>query len=133
MRAPPHWSAPPLLGLVLALAGCGADPPFIAEAIAVISGAAIPVFHRTPADIAISVISGRDCSIVHLDTGRTYCTPREPPPEPPLFCTRSLGIPDCWADPSKLPGGIPREIADGPRELTPRQERDRTRAGFGLW
>ena len=70
--------------------------------------------------------------MVNLDKGERFCHPREKPPEPQVFCTRSLGVPDCWADPSKLPNN-PREIADGPRALTAEQERDRTKRWPGLW
>jgi hypothetical protein len=41
-------------------------------------------------------------------------------------------VPDCWKDPSKVPNN-PREIADGPRELTPDQEKQRTAGWPGLW
>jgi hypothetical protein len=68
-------------------------------------------------------VTARDCSAVRLDRGKSYCRPAEPPPEPPPYCTRSLGVADCWADPA----GHPRELGDGPRTLTPTQETDRTR------
>jgi hypothetical protein len=48
-----------------------------------------------------------------------------PPPGPQVFCTHSLGVADCWSEPEKLPNR-PRENADGPRSLTPEQERNRT-------
>jgi hypothetical protein len=112
----------------LLLAGCAPEGLGIAAGL---SAASIPVFHRTPVDMAVSAMTGRDCSVVNLDRGAHYCRPREQPPETPEFCTRSLGVPDCWRDPSKLVGH-PREIADGPRSLTPDQEADRTRLWFGL-
>jgi hypothetical protein len=121
--------APIAASLLLLLAGCGPDGLGIAAAV---SGASIPVFHRTPIDMAVSAASGRDCSVVNLDKGEHYCRPREQAPEPPVFCTRSLGVADCWEDPSKLPGH-PREIADGPRSLTRDQDQDRARRWFGLW
>ena len=93
---------------------------------------AITVLHRSPTDVLISAVVGRDCSSVHLDAGKPYCTPRERPPEEPLFCTGSLGVPDCWSEPSKLPNA-PREIADGPRSLTPEQEAERVKRWPGLW
>jgi len=124
--------APSVLILLPLLSGCGPHAPVVAGAMVVVSGASIPVFHRTPLDIVVSAATGRDCSVVNLDRGERYCLPRERPPETPEFCTRSLGVPDCWIDPAKLPGH-PREIADGPRALTAEQERERTRRGFGLW
>jgi hypothetical protein len=56
---------------------------------------------------------------------------QEPPPPLPKFCTRSLGVVDCWADPTAL-SNQPHEVADGPRVLTPLQEADRTKRWPGL-
>ena len=70
--------------------------------------------------------------MVRLDQGKSYCRPVEPPPEPPPYCTRSLGVADCWRDPASLPDHPP-EMADGPRTLTPAQEADRTRGWPSLW
>ena len=123
---------PLILVLSLLLAGCGPELPAVASVTAVVSGASIPVFHRTPIDMAVSAASGRDCSVVHLDRGEQYCRPKEQPPEQPSFCTRSLGVPDCWENPLKVPNN-PREIADGPRSLTPDQESNRTARWPGLW
>lgn len=134
MRASPLVIGMSLIGLssALLLAGCGPHAPVVAGAVLVVSGAGIPVFHRTPLDMVVSAASGRDCSIVHLDKGERYCHPKERPPEQPAFCTRSLGVVDCWEDPSLLPDR-PHEVAEGPRSLTPEQEADRTKWWPGLW
>jgi hypothetical protein len=115
--------------ILLLLAGCGPDA---VGAAALVSGASIVAFHRTPVDMAVSAATGRDCSAVYLDKGERYCRPKDQAPETPVFCTRSLGVADCWADPRKLPNH-PREIADGPRSLTQEQEADRTKRWPGLW
>jgi hypothetical protein len=86
----------------------------------------IPVFKRSPLDVIYSGLTGRDCSIVRLDEGKTYCRPVDPPPEAPVFCTHSLARVDCWADPASLPGR-PTPVADGPTALTPAQEANRVR------
>jgi hypothetical protein len=114
------------------LSGCGPAAPLAEVGVGVVSGASIPIFHRTPLDMAVSAATGRNCSVVWLDRGETYCRAREPKPETPEFCTRSLGVVDCWKDPEKLTDH-PREVADGPRELTHEQERDRTKWWPGLW
>ena len=75
--------------------------------------ASVVVFGRGIADIGVSAISGRDCSIVRLDRGLSYCAPREGPPDPGPFCTRSLGVVDCWSNPEAL-AGPQRQVADGP-------------------
>lgn len=103
------------------LPGCAALG-FLAAA----DAAAIPILHRDLIDTAVSLVSGQDCSVVRLDRGQSYCRPTEPPPERPPICTHSLGVVDCWIDTAGLVGSK-REVADGPRTLTPAQEADRTR------
>ncbi len=111
-----------LLTLLIGLAGCAhmATPVGVFAAVEV---ASVVVFGRGIADIGISAISGRDCSIVRLDRGLTYCEARDLPPSAGPFCTRSLGVVDCWSDPAALPGS-PREVADRPAP-TAEQERYR--------
>ncbi len=101
-----------------ALGGCGL---LVAADVA-----AVPVFGRGIPDGIYSAATGQDCSVVRLDRGQNFCRPTEPPPEPPPYCTRSLGAVDCWSRPN--PHGPQREVADGPRSLTAAQEADRTRS-----
>lgn len=89
--------------------------------------AAIPVIHRTMFDAIYAAVTGRDCSVVRLDDGESYCRPIEPPPQPPAYCTRSLANVDCWQNPAALPRPAAPLVADGPTTLTPAQEADRTR------
>ena len=116
--------------LIAALAGgpggCGSSPnmaSFIGSAAVVGS---IPVLGRSPVDAVYSVATGRDCSIVRLEQGKTYCKPIEPPPGEPAFCTRSLANVDCWWEPAALEPRY-RGVADGPVGLTAEQEADRVR------
>ena len=107
----------PLLSALLCTA-CTTVPAVLVP----LEATSVIVFGRGLGDIGVSAISGRDCSIVRLDRGQTYCTPIEAP-APELFCTRSLATPDCWASPALLP--TPRSgIADTP-PATPVQERYR--------
>ncbi len=118
-----------LLALTLApgLSACHpAATPVVAVAAA--DAASVAVFGRDGFDMAYSLVSGRDCSIVRLDKGESYCRHKEAPPVPPEFCTRTLGVPQCFSDPASLPDH-PSGIADGPSRLTPEQERNRT----GSW
>jgi hypothetical protein len=118
---------------VLLLTGCGItydEIPAIgvgatAVGVAVTAGSVVAI-QRTPGDALFSWLTGRDCSIVRLDQGKTYCRPVEPEPEPPPYCTRSLGSVNCWKDPDTVPGH-PRGVADGPTTLTPEQEANRVR------
>ncbi len=105
MRPGPRYVALILTGLV---AACGpAGPAWLgAEAFGV------TVFGRGVVDMGVSALTGRDCSIVRLDRGQTYCAaPDRPATEP--YCTRSLGVADCWTSPALLPAPPP-SIADTP-------------------
>lgn len=114
------------MAVAAVLAGCHPPAtPFVAATAANL--AMIPVVHRDGFDLVYSLFSGRDCSVVRLDAGQSYCKPVAPPPAPPRFCTRTLGVPECFADPSALPDH-PSGLADGRYSLTPAQERDRTAA-----
>lgn len=114
---------------LLALTGChlasAAVPPLLGVEVA-----SIMLFQRGLVDIAVSTVSGQDCSLVRLDRGLSYCRPPDSPPPPVLFCTRSLGVPDCWANPEALTGGT-TPIADS-RPPSPAQEAYRTRGWPGF-
>ena len=105
-----RWMVP-LCGL--ALAACHpAAAPFVAVAGA--EAATVAVFGKGSVDLVYSAVSGRDCSIVRLDRGETYCKPRETAPPAQPYCTRTLGVAECFAEPAQLPDH-PAELADGPR------------------
>jgi len=108
--------------LLLSISGCAhwVEPT---GALAAADLASVVVFGRGIADIGVSAITGRNCSIVRLDRGLTYCEALETAPALGPFCTRSLGVVDCWSNPEALPG-LPREVADGPA-TTAAQERYR--------
>jgi hypothetical protein len=82
--------------------------------------ASVMVLGRTVPDLAVSGVTGRDCSSVRLEQGHSYCRPTDPPLAPPPFCTRSLGGVQCWANHAEL-------------TLTAEQEAARTRRWPGLW
>lgn len=85
--------------------------------------ASVAVLGRGVVDIGVSAVTGRDCSIVRLDEGQTYCAARFEAPRPQPFCTRTLAAVTCWDDPRLLPA--PRqEVADTPPP-TPEQLRYR--------
>lgn len=112
--------------LLLLLTGCGLTPEAWVTLFGGVGIGTVAVLGKTPIDVAFSTVTGRDCSGVRLEKGQSYCRREEPPPQPPPFCTRSLGVVNCWQDPASLPPGQ-RSVADGPRALTPAQEADRTR------
>ncbi len=112
-----------VLCLLMLLGGCGADPLTLTAATVGAAAGSVAVIQRTPFDALWSLATGKDCSAVRLDQGKSYCRPTEAPPGPVPYCTRSLGVADCWADPA----GHPRALGDGPSTLTPAQEANRTR------
>ncbi len=77
---------------------------------------------RGVVDVGTSAVTGKDCSIVRLDKGQSYCAPRERLPGAPPFCTQTLGSVQCWANPEAF-GILPHDIADAP-DLTPDQKRN---------
>ncbi|MBV9248741.1 MAG: hypothetical protein JO227_05780 [Acetobacteraceae bacterium] len=112
----------PLLLVVALIGGCKATPVTLTSIVGGVTVGSIAVIGRTPLDAVWSAVTGRNCSVVRLDQGKTYCRPQEPPPEPPPYCTRTLGTVNCWANPK----GQPPQVADGPQTLTPLQEENRT-------
>ncbi len=121
---------PSVLSMLL-LAGCGAATAPGVNFAAAASLATVPALGRTAPDALISLVSGRDCSLVRMEKGQSYCRPEPPPWEEPPFCTRSLGVVECWRNPeafgTKLTG-----VADGPRQPTAAQEAYRIR-GWPNW
>jgi hypothetical protein len=105
----------------IALAGCNTwlEPATI---IGATTFGPIQVMQRTPGDLLVSLISGRDCSVVRLDKQLSYCKPPETLPDMP-YCTRSLGRVDCWTDPLAV-RPMPPNVADAP-SLTAQQEKNR--------
>lgn len=113
------WRALPLL---LLLSGCGLTPEAWVTLTGGVGVGSVAILGRTPFDVVYSTFSGRDCSAVRLEKGLSYCRPEEPVPAAPPYCTRSLGVVDCWQAPINQ-----RQVADGPGTLTAEQEAHRTR------
>lgn len=113
---------PPILLLpaLVLCAGCTNLTPATA-ALAGVEVASVAVFGRGVLDLGVSAVTGKDCSIVRLDKGQTYCAQTDRPAASP-FCTRSLGVVDCWTDPAALRD--PTEVGDTPPP-TAAQERYR--------
>jgi hypothetical protein len=120
---------PILLACLLALGACAPPGPFLGVAANL---GTVPLLGRTPADALYSAFSGRDCSMVNLERGKPWCRDMEEPPKPPAFCTRSLGIVDCWVSEAAQPSPPRRGLADGPDRLTARQEHHRTAPWLSL-
>lgn len=84
--------------VMLMVSGCGWEAP---GALLAADAASVVVFGRGIGDLGYSAISGRDCSVVRLDKGQTYCAPKTEPVRD-AYCTRTLARVDCWAGPALL-------------------------------
>jgi hypothetical protein len=86
--------------LPFALGACGSDllTPF---GLAAVSTAIIINEDKTPSDIIASAVTGEDCNTIRKsrDKGPLCRAPREEIIEPPLFCYRTLGDINCFAEP----------------------------------
>ena len=112
--------------IFLPLSACGVASDLLATVFVGANVGSVATIQRTVPDAVYSLVTGRDCSLVRLDQGKTYCRATEPKPEPQVFCTRSLAAVNCWEDPASVPGR-PVGVADGRTDLTSQQEADRVR------
>jgi hypothetical protein len=53
---------------------------------------------KTLIDHAVSLSTGQDCSTIRKIDGKSYCA-KEPVPETPLYCYRSLAAVSCYRTP----------------------------------
>ncbi len=116
----------PVIRAAAALAGLAllASPLGGCVATAAVDAASIAVFGRDVGDIGVSAITGRDCSVVHLDRRQDYCAPQERLPLAEPYCSRTLADVQCWSNPESF-GSLPRQIVDTP-SLTAEQRRQIT-------
>jgi hypothetical protein len=73
------------------------------------SVASFVVLQRGLFDVAYSVVTGQDCSVIHLERRGEYCR-SDPVASPAPYCTRSLGDVDCWT--VAEPFGPQRSVSD---------------------
>lgn len=112
-----------LAGVAGGLVGACASPPLANETIwgtpvpVAMAGASLGsviVLERGLFDVAYSLITGKDCSIVHIEKRGEYCR-TDPVEQPAPFCTRSLGDVDCWTVTN--PYGGQMAVADQPPRI----------------
>lgn len=100
-----------LTGLILVvpalLGGCGIGPGVGAGIAIGTNIISLGTIQKTIPDALVSLITGRDCSMVRIDRGEGYCKPPPPPPLPPEYCTRTLADVMCWSDPHVIPDQAP--------------------------
>ena len=74
----------------------------------ILSTASVMATDKTIPDHIVSYRSGKDCSTVRTEQGRTYCREDEPNPLPVAYCYRSIADVTCYAepDPARQPGDL---------------------------
>ncbi len=66
---------------------------------AMVNGAFLMATDKTMEDHVVSLASGKNCSTVRADTGRSYCEEDELNPSPAVYCYRTLGSVTCYDRP----------------------------------
>ncbi|MBD3661682.1 MAG: hypothetical protein HUJ11_05830 [Arenibacter algicola] len=91
---------------VVALAGCSefyslAPRPLIKTVgnFSIISTGVLMGTDKTLSDHWVSYNTGKDCSTVRVEQGRTYCREDEPNPIPVVHCYQTLGDVTCYSQP----------------------------------
>lgn len=102
MRKFPFFAA-----LLLLLGACEAAVPY-----AIVDGAVVMGTEKTMADHVISLASGKNCSLVRIEKGLTYCEEDELTPVPNLYCYRELAGVTCYRKPDPRRGGIAGRLGD---------------------
>jgi len=82
------------LAVVAVVAGLGGCTDF-----GIFEGASLMATDKTMLDNAISLLSGKDCSTVRKEAGRTYCVEDEPNPTAAVHCYKTLGDVTCYDRP----------------------------------
>jgi hypothetical protein len=72
--------------------------------VAAAGGGTVVASGKTPVDHVISLIAGKNCSIVRQNRGLTYCVEDEVQPALRVYCYPTLGDPTCFGAPDPFPG-----------------------------
>lgn len=79
---------------------------------AVVDGAVVMGTEKTMADHVISLASGKNCSLIRIEKGLTYCEEDELNPVPNLYCYRELAGVTCYKRPDPQHGGVAGRLGD---------------------
>lgn len=92
-------------GLLL-LSACSFVPP-----VAAVEGISTVGTGKPLSDHVVSYYSGKNCSSVRSNTGRSYCEEDEVNPTPKVWCYKTLGSVSCYDRPDPYHGNQ-RKIGD---------------------
>lgn len=101
------------------LTACSIVPP-----VALTDWATVGLTDKTIEDHVVSVISGKNCSTVRTNQGRTYCVEDELNPEPKVHCYRTLASVTCYDKPDPYGNGHQR-VDESTHNLLGRKETKR--------
>ena len=93
------------LGLLGWVGACSLVPP-----IAALEGASAWGTGKTVSDHVISISSGKNCSTVRREIGRTYCEEDEANPPTTVYCYPTLGEVTCYNRPDPYNDGRQRRV-----------------------
>jgi hypothetical protein len=75
---------------------------------------------KTLVDHAVSLVTGKDCSLVRKEQGLTYCREDEvTPPDSILYCYHTLGEVTCYDRPNPYGGRQQRIGSEPPPPIAP--------------
>lgn len=86
-----------LLAMLL-VSGCGS--------LVALEGASLLASDKMATDHLVSLVSGKNCSVVRTEQGLEYCVEDQPPPlKPNVYCYKTLGTVSCYdrPDPRRSP------------------------------
>ncbi len=119
------------LGLGLLLSSCSSirdpyftkalwgSPEFLAMGVAV----DLAYAKKTPVGHVVSWITGRNCSILRVEAGKSYCEPKEKFVQAEEHCYKTLGGIDCYTDEQNQYG---EEVGDTYIPTTKKEQRRKT-------
>jgi hypothetical protein len=85
---------------------------------AAIGAGTVAATDKTPVDHLVSLVTGKDCSVVRRQRGSTYCVEDEITPPVRVHCYPTLGEATCYAEPDPFPGGQRKLGSEQPAVVT---------------
>jgi hypothetical protein len=73
--------------------------------VAAIGASTVAATDKTPVDHLVSLVTGKDCSVIRQNRGLTYCVEDEVTPLVRVHCYPTLGEVSCYDEPDPFPGG----------------------------
>lgn len=89
----------PVVAALLALGACTMAPP-----VAAVEGTTAIITGKPLSDYVVSFASGKNCSTVRTNSGRTYCEEDEVNATPKVWCYRTIGRVSCYDRPDPHDG-----------------------------